>query len=60
MGKVFYHFAFLNWHYFGFTYGFSVGQLNIPLEKPEHELSDGEIISSGKASAAFIPSLGKA
>jgi prolipoprotein diacylglyceryltransferase len=50
-------YASLNWHWFGFTTGFTVGQMKIPLKKKESTLQDGEIISVGHAGAVIIPSL---
>jgi hypothetical protein len=46
-----------NWHWFGFTAGFSAGQLKIPFNKPENKLSDGDIISDGYSRVAFCPAL---
>jgi phosphatidylglycerol:prolipoprotein diacylglycerol transferase len=50
-------YASLNWHWFGFTTGFTVGQMKVPLKKKESTLKDGEIISVGHAGALIIPSL---
>ncbi len=50
-------YASLNWHWFGLTTGFTLGQMKIPLDKPEKKLSDGEIISVGHSGAVIIPSL---
>jgi prolipoprotein diacylglyceryltransferase len=50
-------YASLNWEWFGFTTGFSLGHMKIPVSKPESRLDNGEIITKGKCWADFIPSL---
>jgi prolipoprotein diacylglyceryltransferase len=50
-------YASLNWKWLGFTYGFSVGQMKIPIGEKESELHDGEIVSKDKTWFGFIPSL---
>jgi prolipoprotein diacylglyceryltransferase len=50
-------YASLNWHWFGFRWGFSAGQMNIPIGMDQSKQYDGDIIAKGKSSFEFIPSL---
>jgi prolipoprotein diacylglyceryltransferase len=50
-------YASMNWEWFGFTGGFSAGNMKIPVGQPESKLSNGEIISKRKSWFPFIPSL---
>lgn len=51
-------YADLNWRYFGFSAGFSLGHVKIPIAKPVSKLHDGDIISKNQTWAACIPSFG--
>ena len=48
----------MNWHWFGFSTGFSLGQMKIPIGKPESKQYDGDIISKDHSWVTIIPSLG--
>jgi phosphatidylglycerol:prolipoprotein diacylglycerol transferase len=50
-------YASLNWNWFGFTTGFSLGQMKIPISKPISKLDEGDIISKDYSWVTFVPSV---
>ena len=47
----------LDWHWFGFGTGLSLGHMNIPIGRPKSSLDDSDIVSKGHSWTTLSPSL---